>query len=169
MAVDMFLKIQGIDGESTDDKHKNEIDVLSFSWGISNFRKQSTPGRLSAAGKPSLQDFSIVKRVDRASPSLFVSSCEGAHFPEVSFTARKAGGEQQEYYKVTLKEVLISSVAPGGSSGSSQDALEQVSFAFAAAEISAAGPDGKFESRAVCGGSLEQELPPVIIENVKKQ
>lgn len=166
MAVDMFLKIQGVEGESTDDKHKNEIDVLSFSWGISNIRQQSSPGRLSPAGKASLKDFSIVKRVDRASPVLFMSSCEGSHFPEVSFTARKAGAEQQEYYKITLKEVLISSVAPGGSS---QDALEQVSFAFAAAEIAAAGPDGKFESRAICGGSLSEEPPPVIIESVKKE
>jgi type VI secretion system secreted protein Hcp len=168
MAVDMFLKIQGIDGESTDDKHKNEIDVLSFSWGISNTSKQSAPGRLSPARKASLTDFSIVKKVDKASPELFVSSCEGAHFPEVSFTARKAGGQQQDYYKVTLKEVFISSVAPGGSAGSSQDAFEQVSFAFASAEISAAGPDGQFNSRAVCGGSLAEEPPPVIIESVKK-
>jgi type VI secretion system secreted protein Hcp len=110
-----------------------------------------------------------MKRVDKSSPALFVSSCDGSVFPEAHFTLRKAGESQQEYYKITLTEVLISAVAPGGSTGSGQEAFEQVSFAFAAAEISAAGPDGKFDTRRICGGTLEEEPPPVIIESVKKE
>lgn len=164
--VDFFLKIEGIDGESTDDKHKNEIDVLSFSWGIANPSRQGSPGKLSPARKATLTDFSIVKRVDSASPRLFVSSCDGSVFPQVHFSARKAGGEQQDYYKVTLKEVLISAVAPGGSTGGEQIPFEQVSFSFASADIAAAGPDGQFKSQSICGGSFEPELPP--IEEKKK-
>lgn len=169
MAVDIFLKLGDIKGESTDDKHKNEIEVLSFSWGIANLSRQSSPGHLSPARKASLQDFSIVKRVDSASPQLFVRSCDGSVFPELNFTVRKAGEQQLDYYKVTLRDCLISSVAPGGSAGGGQDPVEQVSFSFAAAEISAATPGGQFTSATICGGSFEQAPPPVIIEAVKKQ
>lgn len=165
MAVDMFLKISGVPGESADSKHKNEIDVLSFSWGISNTSKQSAPGRVSPARKPALQDFSIVKYVDGSSPSLFVKACEGEHIPEASFALRKAGGEQQEYYKVTLKDVLISSVRPAGAVGGGMPAMEEVSFSFGSAEIAAADATGQFASRTVCGGSLDLEPdPPVLVD-----
>lgn len=169
MAVDMFLKISGISGESADSKHKNEIDVLSFSWGISNSARQSAPGRVSPARKPALQDFSIVKYVDSASPALFVAACQGEHIPEAHFAlARKAGEQQMEYYKVTLKDVLISSVRPAGSAGGAMPALEEVSFAFASAEIAAADPAGQFASRTVCGGSIEEPEPPVLVEGTRK-
>ena len=167
MAVDMFLKLTGIDGESADSKHKGEIEILSFSWGISSATR-SASSRLSAGRKASLQDFSIVKYVDSSSPHLFVNSCEGSHIPEAHFTLRKAGENQQEYYKVTLQDVLISSVSPGGSAGSGMPAMEQISFSFGAAEISAVGPDGRTTTRSTCGGSFEEDLPPVLVDGQKK-
>ena len=168
MAIDIFAKIGDIKGESNDSKHRNAIEVLSFSWGISNASRQHAPGRVSPARKVNLQSFSIMKRLDSTSPQLFVSACDGSVFPEVNFTLRKAGGEQMDYFKIALRDVVISSVAPSGSSGGG-DPMEQVSFDFASAEISAADANGVFRSSSTCGGSLEEELPPVIIENVKKE
>ncbi len=157
MAVDMFLKIDGIEGESADSKHKGEIEVLSFSWGISNASPTQSPGRLSAR-KTTLSDFSIVKYVDSASPKLFAGCCTGEHVPELNFAVRKAGETQLEYYKIKLTDVLISSVAPAGSAGGG-NTMEQVSFSFGAAEIYAAQQDPRggigSTSTAVCGGSSE--------------
>src|SRR5262245_65952147 len=110
MAFDAFLKIEGIPGESTDDKHKNEIDVLSYSWGIARPKGER--------GRAKVSDFSITKFTDKSSPLLFDAACEGQHIPEATFTARKAGGSQQTFLKYVFKEVVISSVQPSGTSGS---------------------------------------------------
>lgn len=171
MAVDMFLKISGIPGESVDSKHKNEIDVLSFSWGVDTRTQQTSAGRVTRTGKAALQDFSFVKYVDGASPALFVSACQGEHIPEAQFAlARKAGENQQEYYKITLKDVLVSSVRPCGSSGGTMPAFEEVSLSFGSAEIAAADATGQFASRTVCGGSLSLEPePPVLVDGVTKK
>lgn len=161
MAVDMFLKIEGIDGESNDSKHKGEIDVLSFSWGVGGTTpsKGSPSGRLSAA-KAAISDFSIAKYVDTASPALFQKCCEGGRISQVSFVARKAGESQLEYYKIKLSDVLVSSVSPGGSTGG--DAMETVSFKFASAEIYSAQQkaDGSLGGYTVstCGGSFGDDV-----------
>jgi len=141
MAVDMFLKLDGIEGESTDSKHKGEIEVLSFSWGVSN---SATAGRGGAgAGKVSPTDFSIVKRLDTASPQLIEKICHGEHLGSGLLTLRNAGENQQEYLKFELKNVLISSYQTGGSGGESEP-VEQVSFSFESVAVSAAeqGKDG---------------------------
>lgn len=116
MAVDMFLKLDDIKGESKDEKHKDEIDVLSWSWGMSQSgtTHQGTGG---GAGKVSVQDISVTKYVDKASPNLIKSCCSGKHFKEGLLTVRKAGGTPVEYIKITMKEVLIASVSTGGSGG----------------------------------------------------
>src|SRR5919201_1623511 len=118
MAVDAFLKIAGVPGESSDIKHKGEIDVLAFSWNI----KQSiaAPGGGGGAGKAQVSDFSIIKRIDSASPVLFGAVCGGELFKDAVFTVETAGGGQKGmsgFYKVTFTDVLISSVAPGGGGG----------------------------------------------------
>ncbi len=169
MAVDMFLKISGIPGESTDSKHKDEIEVLSFSWGINT--QQTAAGRVGRTGKVALQDFSFVKYVDGSSPALFVSACQGEHIPEAQFALARqtAKGEQQEYYKVTLKDVLISSVRPAGSAAGTMPAFEEVSLSFGSVEIAAADATGQFSSRTLCGGSFESEPdPPVLVEGSRK-
>ncbi len=116
MAFDAFIKIGNIQGESLDAKHKDEIEVLSFSWGVI---QGSQGGRATgrAAGRADVQDFTIVKRLDKSSPLLFAAACHGDHFTEAIFTARKAGEVAVEFYKVTMSDVLISSVRPGGSAG----------------------------------------------------
>lgn len=116
MAIDAFLKIEGVKGESVDKAHKDEIDVLSWSWGMSQSgTMHSGPG--GGAGKVSVQDLSVVKYVDRSSPALTQACCVGTHFDKAVLTLRKAGGEPLDYLVITLEEVLVTSVQTGGSAG----------------------------------------------------
>jgi type VI secretion system secreted protein Hcp len=154
MAVDMYLKMSDIKGESSDSKHKGEIDVLSFHWGVT---QQGTAGRGGGggAGKAQVSDFSIVKKYDAASPVLFQKCCTGEHIKEALFTARKAGGAQLEYLKIKLSDVLISSVRPGASAHGADDVpMEEVGMNFAKCEIDyqPQGPDGKAAGGPIHGG-----------------
>jgi type VI secretion system secreted protein Hcp len=115
-AVDYFLKIDGIDGESSDDKHKGEIDVLSFSWGSTNSGVSATGGG-GGAGKVDMGDFHFTMAVNKATPKLMLACASGQHFKTAVLVCRKAGGEQQEYHKVTMSDVLVSSYQTGGSAG----------------------------------------------------
>ncbi len=117
MAVDYFLKLKGIDGESSDSKHSGEIDVLSWSWGESQSASFSSGGG-GGAGKVSMQDFSFVMKVNKASPKLLEACATGAHIGEALLTCRKAGGQQQEYLTIKLTDCLVSSFSTGGTGGS---------------------------------------------------
>ncbi|MDI5933177.1 Hcp family type VI secretion system effector [Halomonas kalidii] len=117
MAVDMFLKLEGIDGESTDHAHEDEIDVLSWSWGVSNSGTMHI-ARGGGAGKASFQDIQVVKYVDKATAGLLQAVATGKHVPSGTLTIRKAGGDEPvEYLVIELKSVLISSYQTGGSQG----------------------------------------------------
>ncbi|MBV8101768.1 MAG: type VI secretion system tube protein Hcp [Verrucomicrobia bacterium] len=117
MAVDMFLKIQGVDGESKDKVHTKEIDVLSWSWGMSNSGSAHVGGG-AGSGKVNVQDISLTKWVDSASPKLMLACCNGSHYAQVLLTIRKAGGKSPiEYIKITMDEVLIAGISTGGSGG----------------------------------------------------
>jgi type VI secretion system secreted protein Hcp len=117
MAVDMFLKLDGIKGESQDEQgHKDEIDVLAFSWGGSQSGTGHTGGG-SGAGKVSVQDLSITKYVDKASATLLLKMCNGAHIKTGLLVVRKAGESPLEYIKLTLDDVLIAGISNGGSGG----------------------------------------------------
>jgi type VI secretion system secreted protein Hcp len=116
MAVDYFLKIDGIDGESTDSKHKAEIDVESWSWGQTNSGDAAHRGGMGA-GKVSMQDFHFVMRMNKATPKLMEVCATGEHIKKAVLTCRKAGKEQQEYLKVTMSDLVVSSYQTGGSSG----------------------------------------------------
>lgn len=116
MATDIFLKLSDIKGESRDSKHKDEIEVLNWQWGV----KQ--PGAMhigsgGGAGKGSVRDLVITKFVDSASPNLTVFCSTGQHFAEAVLVARKAGGTQLEYYRLIAKDVMITEVNVGGSGG----------------------------------------------------
>jgi type VI secretion system secreted protein Hcp len=117
MAVDMFLKIDGVEGESKDKTHLKQIDVLAWSWGLSNSGSAHVGGG-AGSGKVNVQDVSITKWVDSASPKLVLACCEGSHYSQVLLTVRKAAGKAPlEYVKITLSEVLIAGVSTGGSGG----------------------------------------------------
>jgi len=114
--VDYFLKIDGIEGESQDDKHKNEIDVDSWSWGETNSGDAAARGGMGA-GKVTLQDFHFVMKVNKATPKLMEACATGDHIKKAVLTCRKAGKQQQEYLKVTLNDLIVSSYQTGGSNG----------------------------------------------------
>lgn len=133
MAVDYFLKITGIEGESKDSKHGSEIDILSFSWGESNQGSMSYGGG-GGAGKVSMQDFHFVMKLNKASPKLLLACATGEHIKEATLTARKAGKTQVEYLKIIMADLLVSSYQTGGSGGD-EVPLDQIALNFSKINI----------------------------------
>lgn len=128
--ADYFLKIDGIDGESVDDKHKGEIEISSFSWGVTQTSTHGAGGG-GGAGKASFQDFHFVSSVGKSSPKLFLACATGEHFKKAVLTVRKAGDRPIEYYKLQLEDVLVSSYQNGGTEGGDDDTpVEQISLNF---------------------------------------
>jgi type VI secretion system secreted protein Hcp len=116
MAVDMFLKLDGIKGESKDKDHKDEIKIESMSWPLNQMGTQGSGGG-GGAGKVDVGNISITKYVDKSTADLIYAVCSGKHIKDALITVRKAGGEKPlEYLKVTLTDVLVSSVQAAGSS-----------------------------------------------------
>jgi type VI secretion system secreted protein Hcp len=134
MAVDMFFTIKGIEGESKDATHKNAIDILAWSWGVSNSGTFHHGGG-GGSGKASFQDISFSKYVDKASHALLLACASGEHIEEATLIVRKSGGKAPlEYIKIKLKKLLVSSVSTGGSGG--EDRLtENVTLNFAEMEF----------------------------------
>jgi type VI secretion system secreted protein Hcp len=129
VAVDMFLKLDGIKGESKDSKHSGEIEILAWSWGLSNSGSFGSGGG-GGTGKVSVQDISFTKYVDVSSPALLLAACTGKHIPEVTFIVRKAGDKPLEYITIGLKKAIITSISTGGSGG--EDRLtENITLNFA--------------------------------------
>ena len=158
MAVDMFLKLDDIKGESVDSKHKDEMDVLSWSWGMSQSGTTHQGGG-GGAGKVSVNDLSITKYVDKASANLQLSCCNGKHFKEALLTVRKAGENPLEYLKITMKEVLIASVSTGGSGG--EDRLTEnvtLNFAEFKTEYTPQKPDGSGDAAVEAGWNIAENV-----------
>lgn len=132
-AVDFFMKVDGIEGESLDDKHKGEIQLLSFSLGATQAGTAGIGGG-SGSGKVQLHDFQVTKYFDKASPKLFEACATGKHTPKVVVVCRKAGGTQQEYLKYTFSDVLISSITHSGS-GSEVLPTENLSLNYSKIEM----------------------------------
>jgi len=145
MPLEIFAKIGDIKGESLDAKHKDEIEVLSFSWGVTN-TASAGPGGGVGAGKASFQDLSIVHTIDKASPRLLEACATGKHLKEATITHRKAGKGQLEYLIVKMNDVVITAVTHGGPAG--QPAPETVSLAFAKVdfEYRPQKPDGTLDA-----------------------
>jgi type VI secretion system secreted protein Hcp len=132
MAVDMFLNIEGIPGESQDKTHAKEIDILAWSWGASNSGTTHVGGG-SGAGKVNVQDMSLTKYVDAASVKLFEHVCNGAHIATATLVVRKAGGTPLEYMIIKMDDILVVSQSMGGSGG--EDRLtENISLNFGSFE-----------------------------------
>ena len=110
MATDYFLKIEGIEGESSDDKHKNEIDVLAWSWGVTQSGSMAYGGA-GGTRRASFNDFIFTHHIDKATPLLMKACAAGTHIPDATITVRKAGKGQQEYLIIKMTDVLITGVA----------------------------------------------------------
>jgi type VI secretion system secreted protein Hcp len=131
MAADIFAKLGDIKGESFDDKHKDEIEVLSYSWGVSN-PGAHTGGGGSASGKATFHDLTITHRIDKASPSLMRACATGEHLKDGTITHRKAGKGQQEYLIIKMNDVIITGVTH---TRDTSDTSETVTVAFAKVDL----------------------------------
>jgi type VI secretion system secreted protein Hcp len=131
VASDIFAKLGDIKGESIDDKHKDEIEVLSWSWGVTNAGTRAGTG--VAAGRASFSGFSFMHRLDKASPLLLKACATGQHLKDATITRRKAGQGQQEFLVIKMNDVIVTSVEDSDSEGG--DAVESVSLAFAKVDV----------------------------------
>src|SRR5260221_12877447 len=113
MAMDMFLKIAGIAGESRDKKHGGEIDVLSWAWGIANSGSAQTGGG-AGSGKCSVHDFSFTMYISKASPGLALCCCNGKHIAGATLTVRQAGENPLEYLIVKFTDAIVTSYQTRG-------------------------------------------------------
>jgi type VI secretion system secreted protein Hcp len=130
----MFLKLDGIAGESTDKKHKNEIEVFSFHWGVANPGHATDPAGGLTRG--TFQDFHFVCRTQKSSPQLFLHCASGEHIKEGILSTRKATGKEVDYLKIVMTDCLISSFEQGAHAGGRDNfPLEEVSMNFVKFEI----------------------------------
>jgi type VI secretion system secreted protein Hcp len=154
--VDYFLKIDGIEGESGDHKHKGEIELDSWSWGSTNSGSHHSGGG-GGAGKVSMQDFHFVMRCNKASPKLLLANAGGDHIKSAILTCRKAGKDQQEFLKITLSDLLVSSYQTGGSAHGDIIPTDQISLNFAKIEYGykEQKPDGTLGGEVKAGWDLK--------------
>jgi len=141
MAIDTYIKLGDLKGDSVTKGFEDQIDVLAWSWGMN---QTGTTHRSSGggAGKVNVNDLSFTHHVDAASPNLVKACCTGQHFPECKLTMRKAGGSPLDYYVVTMKDIIVTSVSVGGSKGE-ELLTENVTLNFAEFEISYQPQDNK--------------------------
>jgi type VI secretion system secreted protein Hcp len=155
-AVDQFLKMDEIQGESNDDKHKGEIDVLSWSWAVKTPVSTRIDGG-ATVGKPVFSDLTIRKYVDKATPNLFFYSVMGRDNPTVTLTLRQVGERPVEFFKIKLYNCLVTSVANGGTSEDNRP-LEDITLNYSKIEMTyvPVGPDGLPDAAIMRGFDLTQ-------------
>jgi type VI secretion system secreted protein Hcp len=157
MAIDYFLKIDSIPGESLDAKHKGEIDVQAWSWGETNPVPPSAPGSGGGAGKVQMQDFNFSARMSKASPNLMLACASGKHFKSAVLTARKAGKPQAEFLTFSLSDVLVSAYQTGGAEGEVVP-MDSVSLNFSKIQVEykQQNPDGSLGASIKAGWDVKQ-------------
>ena len=142
MSAEIFLKLDGVPGESKTSGFEDQIDVLSFSWGASNPTSVSRGGG-SASGRVDMSSISIQKEVDKASPKFMEAVCWGKHFADGTLTVRESSGDKPlEYYVLELKQVFVDSFSVGGASQGGKPS-ESVSFSFAEIKLKYTAQDEK--------------------------
>jgi len=158
MASDIFLKIGDIKGESIDDKHKDEIDVMSFSWGVTQTGSAFGGGGGAGAGKAQFNDFHFVSNTSKASPKLFLACASGEHIKDATLSVRRSteGRAPGDFLIIKMNDVLISSYQNGGSQGNDRP-TDQISMAFAKIEFTykPQKPDGSFDAPITTGWDLK--------------
>ena len=152
MAVDYFLQIDGIAGESTDAKHKGAIDVLSWSWGEVNTGPLAHGGG-AGAGKVAFQDLHFTTLVSKASPALFLACATGQHIKQAKLSAQRSGKASGDFLTWTFSDVLVSSYQTGGSEQGGTTPIDSVSLNVTKAQISykAQKADGSFDTAVTAG------------------
>lgn len=134
MALEFYLKLDGIPGESSDSKHKEWIEVISFHLAIEQEGASRSGGGESTVGKAQFSDFSIVKRLDKSSPKLALTCANGQHIASAKMELCQATKDKHPYMKYNLYDVVVSSVKPSGQNTSNTLPLEEVSMRFSKIE-----------------------------------
>lgn len=156
MAVDMFLKLEGIPGESKDKQKKGEIDVLAWSWGLSQTGTTHMGGG-GGAGKANFQDISVTSYYEKSTPKLMSFCAGGDHIPSGVLTVRKAGGKQEETIIYTLTDILVTSVSTGGSGGEDRLTVNfTLNFAKIETEYKEQKQDGTLEAPVTFGYNIQE-------------
>jgi type VI secretion system secreted protein Hcp len=153
-AVDYFLKIDGIEGESTDAKHAGWLDVDSWSWG-ENQPLQPATGSGAGAGKVHFQDFQFTSRVSKASPKLFLACASGQHLKEARLVGRKAGKDLQEFLTWTFSDVLVSSYQTGGTEQALPMDSVSLNFSKVSVAYKAQKADGSLDTAVTAGWDIK--------------
>ena len=147
MATSIFVRMDSIKGESRERGHEDEIEALSWSWGISNATIATGPGRgggSGRAGRPTFSEFTFVHRIDAASPLLMTACAIGQHIRKARVTVRKAGERQNDFLVIDLSEVMVSGVATSISSDADAgDEVVVLSFASVDLQYVPQGADGR--------------------------
>jgi type VI secretion system secreted protein Hcp len=131
MAFDAFLKIDGVNGESTRKGFEKQMEIQSFSWGAANPATIGAGGGGGGGGKVSVSTFNIMKKSDAASPLLFQACCQGDHYDKATVTLNKAGGKAPvDFIKYEFEKVYVENIQWSGASGGDDTPTESVSFAF---------------------------------------
>ena len=141
---DYFLKIDGIPGESQDDKHKDWIQLVSFNWGLAE--PGTGAGAGSGAGRAKFRDFEFVMSVNKASPQLFLSCANGKHITEAMLSVRRPGSRQLEYLKIKFSDVLVTSFEEAAGEDTPQ---ETIGFNFRHIEMAYTPQDASGSAGAV--------------------
>ncbi len=144
---DIHMKMGDIKGESTDDKHKDEIDVESYSWGASNPGSMAYGGG-GGSGKVSFSDLTFVHRVDKASANLWKACATGEHIKEATLSSAKQGKGPQDFLIVKMNDILITSVSLSEANGTGSVPMEHVAIQFAKVdmEYKPQKPDGSLDA-----------------------
>lgn len=142
MSGDYFLKIDGIKGESKDDKHSEEIEIESYSIGVSNGGSMAGGGG-GGMGKANFTDFHFTKLIDKSSPELMLACANGKHFKDAVLVLRKSGEDKLEFETVTMTDVVISSYQSSGHGGNGVLPSDSASLNFAKIEFSYVEQDNK--------------------------
>ena len=145
MADNIFAKIGDVKGESLDSKHKDEIEVLSWSWGVSGGSTSSVGGG-AGAGKVKFQDFNFTHQIDKASPLLLKACATGEHIKEATITVRKAGKGQQEYLIIKMNDVIVTGVSLSDTDQAPSAELVALQFAKIALEYKPQKADGSLDA-----------------------
>lgn len=152
-SVDYYLRLDGVDGESADSRHMNEIQILSYSWGMN--QTSSIGGSGGGTGKASFSDMTFTTQLSKASPMLMLACASGQHVKMATFTAHRPGGDTNQFFKVVLTDVLVTSYQSGGSEATGEIVpTDQFSVNFGQIKFEHTGTNG-----VVTSGEATRPVP----------
>lgn len=155
--ADIFLKLTNIKGESKDSKHSGEIDIDSFTFGLTNGGAWASGGG-GGAGKVAFQDITFSKSADSSTGPLMEACAKGTHIKEGLLTVRKAGGQQEEFYKITLNDILVTSISNGGAAGGNPTETVSLNFGLIKFDYKEQAADGTLAGVVKFGWDIKKNI-----------